>query len=70
MLNEYAATYHLPGHAKVLMLGEDTPLRGNTYIAFMDMNNDKVAALLDTFLKVNSLDSFVNTKPPGKWKWN
>jgi len=69
LINEYAAKYNLPGHAEVLMLGEDTALKGNTHIPFMDMNNDKVAALLDTFLKKAKLDSY-ERKSRGHWGWD
>lgn len=69
LINDYAKTYNLPGHAEVLMLGEDTPLRGNTHIAFMDENNDQVAALLAKFLNQNKLDSYQG-KPRGHWSWD
>jgi hypothetical protein len=69
LINDYAKKYHLPGHAEVLMLGEDTPLQGNTHIPFMDMNNDKVADLLFKFLKKNRLDSYQHSKPWGHWRW-
>jgi hypothetical protein len=69
LINDYAKTYKLPGHAEVLMLGEDTPLKGNTHIAFMDMNNDEVAALLGKFLEQNKLDSY-RGKRRGHWGWD
>jgi len=58
LINEYAARYHLGGHAEVLKLGEDAGLTGSTHIPFMDMDNDKVAALLDKFLKKADLDGY------------
>ena len=69
LLNKYSAQYNLGGHAEVLKLGEDAGLLGSSHIPFMDMDNDKVIALLDKFLKVNNLDGFVNVKSPGKWVW-
>ncbi len=38
------------GNAEVLMLGHDAGLRGSTHIPFADMDNDRVADLLDGFL--------------------
>lgn len=58
LINEYAAKYHLGGHAEVLKLAEDAGLTGSTHIPFMDMDNDKVAALLFKFLKKNKLDEY------------
>jgi hypothetical protein len=43
------------GHAEVLRL-PDKGLKGNTHLAFMDLNNAKVADLLSEFLKKNGLD--------------
>ncbi|MBT2187382.1 alpha/beta hydrolase [Sphingobium nicotianae] len=43
------------GHAELLML-PDAGLKGNTHIAFADMNNVQVADLLSAFLKKNKLD--------------
>lgn len=43
------------GHAELLML-PSAGLKGNTHIPFADMNNDKVADLLEAFLKKNKLD--------------
>jgi hypothetical protein len=58
LINEYAAKYHLGGHAEVLKLAEDAGLTGSTHIAFADMDNDKVAALLFKFLKKTKLDGY------------
>jgi ribosomal protein L10 len=49
LINEYG------GNSEVLMLREDAGLKGNTHIAFMDMNNEDVADLLEDFLKKNKL---------------
>lgn len=46
------------GNAEVLMLGRDVGLKGSTHIAFADMDNDKVAAMLDNFLERNHLDQY------------
>jgi hypothetical protein len=43
------------GHAEILRL-TSVGLKGNTHIAFADMNNDKVAEQLDLFLARNHLD--------------
>lgn len=47
------------GNASVLKLGEDAGLPGSTHIAFADMDNDKVAELLDEFLARNELDGYL-----------
>ncbi|OCL04053.1 hypothetical protein AOQ84DRAFT_226470 [Glonium stellatum] len=47
------------GNAEVLMLGNDAGLKGSTHIAFADMDNVKVAALLETFLEKNNLNDYV-----------
>ena len=44
------------GNAEVLKLGDDAGLKGSTHIPFADMDNDKVADLLDVLLKTNGLD--------------
>ncbi len=49
------------GNAEVLLLSRDTGLKGSSHIAFADMDNDKVAALLDDFLARNKLDSYVES---------
>jgi len=61
LINKYG------GHAEVLMLGPDAGLKGSTHIPFADMDNDKVAALLDKFLKAAKLDGYRNAKPSGRW---
>lgn len=52
LINKYG------GNASVLKLGDDAGLKGSTHIPFADMDNDKVAALLDKFLKKNRLDGY------------
>jgi hypothetical protein len=47
------------GNAEVLQLGKDAGLKGSTHIAFADMDNSKVAGLLDKFLAKNRLDDYV-----------
>jgi hypothetical protein len=64
LINKYG------GHAEVLMLSEDAGLKGSTHIPFMDMDNDKVAGLLDAFLKKNKLDGYKDEKPKGQWVWS
>ena len=51
LINKYG------GHAEVLMLGE-AGLKGSTHMPFADMDNDKVAALLDAFLRKAELDDY------------
>jgi hypothetical protein len=63
LINKYG------GHAEVLMLGDDAGLKGSTHIPFADMDNDKVAALLDAFLKKSELDGYQGAKPRGRWVW-
>ncbi|KAI0440372.1 hypothetical protein F4803DRAFT_527814 [Xylaria telfairii] len=46
------------GNAEILRLGKDAGLKGSTHIAFADMDNDKVAGLLDKFLRKNRLDGY------------
>jgi hypothetical protein len=43
------------GHAEVLML-PSVGLKGNTHIAFADLNNVQVADQLSLFLQKNHLD--------------
>jgi hypothetical protein len=50
LINKYG------GNASVLKLGEDAGLLGSSHIPFADMDNDKVAGLLDDLLKANGLD--------------
>jgi hypothetical protein len=49
----------LGGNAELLLLEQDAGLLGKTHIPFADLDNDKVAALLDQFLKKNNLDGYV-----------
>ncbi len=64
LINKYG------GHAEVLMLGDDAGLKGSTHIPFADMDNDRVAGLLDAFLKKAGLDGYQNAKPRGHWVWD
>ncbi|MGE3293939.1 MAG: alpha/beta fold hydrolase [Geminicoccaceae bacterium] len=52
LINKYG------GNASVLVLGREAGLWGSTHIPFADMDNHKVAALLDRFLKMNMLDGY------------
>jgi hypothetical protein len=52
LINQYG------GNARVLKLSEDAGLQGNTHIPFTDMNNVKVAELLDDALEKNGLDEY------------
>ncbi|KAI3328986.1 hypothetical protein HD806DRAFT_268499 [Xylariaceae sp. AK1471] len=54
------------GNAEVLLLGKDAGLNGSTHIAFADMDNAKVAGLLDKFLKKNRLDDYVDDEDDDK----
>lgn len=47
------------GNAQVLKLGEVEGMRGNTHSAFADLNNEKVADLVDELLSENGLDSWM-----------
>jgi hypothetical protein len=64
LINKYG------GHAEVLMLGEDAGLQGSTHIPFADMDNDKVAALLDGFLQKAGLDGYRKSALRGHWVWD
>lgn len=64
LINKYG------GHAEVLMLGDDAGLKGSTHIPFADMDNAKVAVLLDNFLKKAKLDGYQSGKPSGHWVWD
>jgi hypothetical protein len=64
LINKYG------GNAEVLMLGDDAGLKGSTHIPFADMDNDKVAGLLDAFLKKAGLDNYRNRKATGRWVWS
>ena len=46
------------GNAEILMLGDDAGLKGSTHSAFADLDNEKVAGLLDKFLRKNRLDGY------------
>ena len=50
LINKYG------GNAEVVKLGDIPALKGSTHIPFADMDNDKVAAQLDGFLKKAGLD--------------
>ncbi|KAK3318057.1 hypothetical protein B0H66DRAFT_224091 [Apodospora peruviana] len=52
LINQYG------GNAEVLMLGDDAGLIGSTHIPFADLDNDKVAKLLDGFLAKNGLGGY------------
>jgi hypothetical protein len=52
LINQYG------GNAQVVKLAEDKGLKGSTHIAFADMDNAKVAGLLDEFLEENDLDGY------------
>ena len=52
------------------MLGDDAGLKGSTHIPFADIDNEKVAALLDRFLKQAGLDGYRHAKPRGRWVWD
>jgi hypothetical protein len=64
LINKYG------GNASVLMLGDDAGLKGSTHIPFADMHNDKVAGLLDAFLKKAGLDGYASAKRRGHWVWD
>lgn len=63
LINKYG------GRAEVLMLGDVEGMKGNTHIPFADMNNDRVAALLDAVLKRAGLDGYRDARPAGRWVW-
>ena len=46
------------GNADVFRLGDEAGLKGSTHIAFADMDNEKIAEALDTFLAQNKLDDY------------
>lgn len=60
LINQYG------GNAKVVMLADDAGLWGSTHIPMADMDNDKVADLLDDFLAINKLDAYVSDSGQGK----
>ena len=57
------------GHAEVVKLAEDAGLTGSTHIPFMDMDNDKVAALLFKNLKKSHLDGYRRSTRWGHRNW-
>ncbi|KAK4209974.1 hypothetical protein QBC37DRAFT_377496 [Rhypophila decipiens] len=56
LINQYG------GNAQVLMLGDDAGLKGSTHIPFADMDNAKVAKLLDKFLERHGLNRFLGKR--------
>ncbi|CAO2648663.1 Nn.00g079300.m01.CDS01 [Neocucurbitaria sp. VM-36] len=52
LINQYG------GNAEVLKLGDDAGLKGSTHIPFADLDNAKVAGLLDDLLEKNGLDGY------------
>jgi hypothetical protein len=48
------------GNATVLKLADDAGLKGSTHIPFADLDNDKVASLLDDFLEEHGLAEYVD----------
>jgi hypothetical protein len=64
LINKYG------GHAEVLMLGDDAGLKGSTHIPFADLDNVRVAKLLDDFLHEAGLDSYAGSGPRGHWVWD
>ncbi|KAF2016758.1 alpha/beta-hydrolase [Aaosphaeria arxii CBS 175.79] len=54
LINQYG------GNAKVMKLGEDAGLKGSTHIPFADLDNRKVAGLLDDFLEEAELDEYAD----------
>ncbi len=46
------------GNAEVVKLGDMPGFKGSTHIPFMDMHNDKIAGLLEKFLKSAKLDGY------------
>lgn len=53
LINQYG------GKASVLMLGE-VGLKGSTHIPFADLDNERVAGLLDRFLGENGLNGYAD----------
>jgi hypothetical protein len=56
LINKYG------GDAEVLKLGDDAGLTGSTHIPFADLDNEKVADLLDQFLRKHRLDRYAREK--------
>ncbi len=52
LINKYG------GNAEVLNLGNDAGLKGSTHLPFADMDNEKVADLMDGYLSENGLDGY------------
>ncbi|KAI2616652.1 hypothetical protein GGS26DRAFT_577889 [Hypomontagnella submonticulosa] len=52
LINQYG------GNAKLFFLAKEAGLNGSTHSAFADMDNEKVAGLLEDFLKENGLDGY------------
>ncbi|KAH7355931.1 hypothetical protein BKA66DRAFT_257551 [Pyrenochaeta sp. MPI-SDFR-AT-0127] len=52
LVNQYG------GNAQVLKLGDDAGLKGSTHIPFADLDNARVAGLLDNLLRQNRLDKY------------
>jgi hypothetical protein len=48
----------LGGNSEVLMLGDDAGLKGSSHVAFMDMDNAKVADLLEKLLRKHGLAGY------------
>ncbi|KAH8884407.1 hypothetical protein GQ53DRAFT_730996 [Thozetella sp. PMI_491] len=46
------------GNAEVVSLSHDYGLHGNTHIAFADMNNQDIGAILESYLANNKLDRY------------
>ena len=63
LINKYG------GRAEVVMLAEDAGLKGSTHIPFADLHNQKVAALLETFLAEKGLDGYATPALRGRWVW-
>jgi hypothetical protein len=49
------------GNAEVVKLGDIPGFEGSTHIPFADMHNDKIAGLLEKFLKAAKLDKWART---------
>ncbi|KAI1844701.1 hypothetical protein JX265_007041 [Neoarthrinium moseri] len=47
------------GNAQVLNLANDAGLKGSTHSAFADLDNEKVAGVLDRFLRKNNLNGYL-----------
>jgi hypothetical protein len=58
----------LGGRSEVLFLGDDEGLKGSSHIAFMDMDNVKVADLLEGVLKRTGLAGYKGSSLWPRWK--